>query len=367
MNGPDLTRAKEYQQKRNWLVLWNLLMTVALLSFMVVLNLHELFFRWSSVAQNHYVILLLFFFYFSLYFLIFQLPLGFYSGFILEHRYQLSNQTVKGWCVEECKKELLSFVFACGLIAGLYAIIWHFQEYWWLLAWATYLMVSVVMGKLFPVLIVPLFYKYSPLEDAALKARLIRLADRFGIKIDSISSLNLSKTTKKANAAFSGMGKTKRIIIGDTLLNQFTHDEIETVVAHEIGHYKHLDIWKQLVFGAIFSLVTFWVGFQLIRVAFPEFGYQGARDLLGMPILFLIFYLCGLVIGPASNAYSRHAERRADQFALEKTGNKQAFISAMEKLSETNLADPNPHPIIEFLLYDHPAIQRRIEFAKRYA
>ncbi len=367
MSTTDLKRAKEYQKTRNWLTLWNLVLTITLLSLMIALRIHEAFFSRTSGFQNIYAQLVLFFLLFSIYFLIFQLPLGFYSSYVLEHQYQLSNHTLKSWILDEIKKEVLSFVFSAALVAGLFAIIWNSPEFWWLWAWAAYLVVSIVMGKLFPVFIIPLFYKYSPLQDTALKTRLIQLSDRFGIKIENISSLNLSKNTKKANAAFTGMGKTKRIILGDTLLNHFTHDEIETVVAHEIGHYKHLDIWKQLIFGAIFSLVTFWIGFQLISFWMPEFGHQGARDLLGMPMLFLIFYLCGLAIGPASNAYSRHAERRADQFALENTRNKQAFISAMEKLSETNLADPDPHPIIEFLLYDHPAIQKRIDFAKQYA
>jgi len=364
---PGTARAKDYQRKRNWLVLINLFLTIALLSAMIFFGIQHTFFTWVSSVQNVYGKLFVFFFFFSLYFLIFQLPLGFYSSYILEHRYKLSNHTLKSWILDECKKEVLSFLLAAALIAGLFTIIWKSPENWWLWAWAAYLLVSIVTGKLFPVLIVPLFYKYSPIQDEQLNGRLIRLSERFGIKIQNISSLNLSKTTKKANAAFCGMGKTKRIILGDTLLDRFTHDEIETVLAHEIGHYKHLDIWKQLVFGAIFSIVTFWAGFQIIRTLVPSFGYQGASDVLGMPILFLIFYACGLIVSPASNAYSRHAERRADQFALEHTGNRQAFISAMEKLSETNLADPNPHPIIEFLLYDHPAIQKRIEFAKKFA
>ena len=257
-------------------------------------------------------------------------------------------------------------MISAPLVLILYAFIWHFESNWWFWAWVGYAIFSFVLGKLFPVLIVPLFYKYSPISDEELKRRIEALANRFGIKIQNVYSLNLSKTTKKANAAFTGFGKTKRVILGDTLLDSFNHDEIETVLAHELGHYKHWDVWKQFGFGVVLSFIGFWLAFQLLNHFSASLGYAGPADVRSFPLLCLVFFVFGLIMSPAGNAFSRYAERKADRFALDVTKDKISFIGAMQKLSQTNLADPNPHPLIEFFLYDHPAVGKRIQMAQNY-
>ena len=361
-------RNKQYQRRRNWLSLYGLILTLAILLSVIAFRLTFVFYDWAeSMTRAHYALAFFYFLFFSLYTLLLSFPLSFYSGFILEHQYALSNQTLVSWFWEWTKKQILSFGISTFLVLGLYALIWHTGSFWWLLGWAGYALFSLVLGKLFPVLIIPLFYKYSPITDQALKAKIEALAGRFDLQIENVYSLNLSKTTKKANAAFTGFGKTKRVILGDTLLDSFTHDEIESVVAHELGHYRNRDIWKQFGFGIALSFVGFWLAFQAIGLFSGPLGYQGAGDVRAFPLMCFIFFIFGLLMSPASNAFSRRAERRADQFSLDTMKNQNSFISAMEKLSTLNLADPNPHPVIEFLLYDHPAIGKRIRMAERHA
>ena len=368
MAGDTIAKNKAYQRTRNWLTLWSLVLSLGIFAAAIFFRWTFLFYDWAvALTGSAYGSAFFYYVFFWAYTVVVSFPLSFYSGFVLEHRYDLSNQNFPAWILEWAKKQILSFVFSAALVLLLYALIWNFESSWWLWAWAGYAVFSLVLGKLFPVLIVPLFYKYSPITDEVLRKRIEALANRFDLQIKNVYSLNLSKTTKKANAAFTGMGKTKRVILGDTLLNAFSHDEIESVLAHELGHYKHRDIWMQFCFGVALSFVGFWITFHILGDFSHRLGYGGAGDIRSFPLLCLLSFLFSLVIGPAANALSRWAERRADLFALEATASRTPFISAMRKLSETNLADPNPHPLIEFLLYDHPAIGKRIQMAERFA
>ncbi len=359
-------RSKEYQGIRNRLVLAGLILTFVLFFLLFSFDLSRWFFELSGSGHSRYFRLLLYFLALSAYFFICGIPLRIYSGFVLEHRYQLSNQNFQGWLLDEVKKELISFLFSAVLVTGLYWMIWRFPSGWWIGTWVGYTLVSIILGKLFPVLVVPLFYRYKPIAEGPLKQRILALASRFGMNVENIYSLNLSKTTKKANAMFCGLGKTKRVVLADTLLDRFTDDEIEVVTAHELGHFVNRDIWRHLGFGMLTSAVIFWLSFRTVLYLEPSFGLNGAEDIQAMPILFFIFFLASLFLTPLSHAYSRWRERLADLFALKTLSSKGAFISTMEKLSETNLADPNPHPLIEFLLYDHPSIQKRISMARDF-
>jgi len=225
---------------------------------------------------------------------------------------------------------------------------------------------SYILGKVFPVFIVPLFYKYGKVENESLKQRIFDLAKRYGLPVENVYSLNLSRTTKKANAAFMGMGKTKRVVLSDTLLAHFTADEIEAVVAHELGHFKHKDIWKSLGLGLMSSFAGFWMVFRVLDPAARAFGFQGVGDIGALPLVFLIFFGFHLLMMPLQNGFSRMLERAADRFALTAFPQKEAFISCMDKLSRVNLADPDPHPLVEWLFYDHPAISKRIKAAREW-
>ena len=176
----------------------------------------------------------------------------------------------------------------------------------------------------------------------------------------------MSKNTKKANAAFTGIGKSKRIILGDTLLSNFTKDEIEMVFSHEMGHYKKKHIIKLMTLSTFLTFAGLYITALLYGGSIAYFGFSGISEIAALPLLFLYLSLFGLVTSPVTNILSRKFEWEADTFALETTGNKSAFVSAMEKLAEQNLSDKSPNRIIEFLFHSHPSIEKRIQFAQKF-
>lgn len=364
-----MDQAVDYQKIRRRLSLFQLFLTPALLGILLASG-------WTFgmrqnaallAGPNEWAIVAVYFVLFSLFFLIFDLPLSFYSGFMLEHRFGLSNQNFGQWLGDLAKKTLLSFGFSLVLLECLYLIIRHCPGTWWLWAWVAYAFVSYVIGKVFPVLIVPLFYKYGKLEDKELETKVLALAARYGMPVENVYALNLSKTTKKANAAFMGIGRTKRVVLSDTLIQNFSHAEVEVVVAHELGHYKHHDVWRLLAFGLAASLVAFAAGFWGMGALARRVSLESAADVAGLPLLFLIFYAVNLILMPMMNGYSRRRERAADRFALKALPTPDVFISCMKKLGMQNLADPEPPGWYECFFYDHPSIRKRVAMAEAQA
>jgi STE24 endopeptidase len=301
------------------------------------------------------------------YFLL-DLPLSFYGGYTLPHRYGLSTQRLRGWVADLGKGLALSVVFELAAVEFVYALLAVTPNAWWLWVGGAMLLVTVVLANLGPVLLMPLFYKFTPLPDGDLKSRLLALAERAHTRVRGVYSMNLSTRTRAANAGLTGLGNTRRIVVGDTLLESFTPDEIEVVLAHELGHQVHHDI-PMLI--AVQTGVTlgglFVVNLVLHAVVATVPAYHGLADVATITLLAATLGVFGLVMLPLTNGSSRWAERRADGYALETTHNVPAFISAMTRLANQNLAEAEPAPWIEFLLHDHPSTGRRIAFAHRYA
>ena len=292
-------------------------------------------------------------------------PVEFYSGFILEHKYGLSNQTIPQWLWEGVKGTLVGLVIFIPLIAVLYYFLHQFQVWWWVPVGFIIFFFSILMARVAPVLIFPLFYKFKPVQDENLKHKILSLCDRAGVKVSNILAFNLSKTTKKANAAFTGMGKTRRIILGDTLIDNFSADEIEVVFAHELGHYKKGHIRKGILLGFFMIFTGLFVTSVFYRWTIPALGYKAVDQIEALPLFFLLFIIFNLVVMPIQNSISRKHEVQADTYALDITQKPEAFISSMEKLSKINLSDKEPNPAIEFLFYSHPSIKKRIALAKQ--
>lgn len=359
-------RAKAYQRKKYFVSLFHLALVVALLAPWMLSGFSFTVRTWAEAVSVHfYLQVIVYYVVFFLYLWVFDFFLSFYAGFFLEHAYGLSNQNFLSWLVESLKKTLLAFVISALLVLVLYALIRHSPGRWWVVAWLGFAAVSCLLGQLFPVLIVPLFYRYGRVEDASLKHRIFRLVSRYDLPLENVYSLNLSKTTKKANAMFAGLGRTKRLVLADTLIQNFTADEIESIVAHELGHFKHHDIWHHFGFNLLASFVGFALVFKLLQELTPRLGYSGAVDLAAFPLLYLIFFVFEMLLTPASNAYSRWREKEADRFALGAVG-ASGFIPAMEKLAKLNLADPKPHPLAVWWFYTHPPISQRIEMARSF-
>ena len=291
-----------------------------------------------------------------------SLPLSFYSGYVVEHQFGLSTQTVGKWVKNWLKRNGLTIAFGAALYAGLFWIIWHTGSYWWLIAAAAFFVVNVVLGQLAPVSLLPLFYKIDRLEDETLSERMERLAEGTGLAIEGVYRMGLSAETTKANAMLAGLGRTRRVLMGDTLLDKFTPDEIEVIFAHEIGHHVHRHIPKMIATGVVLSIVGFWLVDRVI-VGWAGVPTAAAAPVSALPLVMFSLTVFQLVLGPLQNAISRHYERQSDRYALQRTAMPAAYRSAFEKLAQLNKADPDPNPVEVFLLHSHPPIGERLAMA----
>ncbi|MBI4322944.1 MAG: M48 family metalloprotease [Candidatus Omnitrophica bacterium] len=291
-------------------------------------------------------------------------PLRFYGGFLLEHRFGLSRLTVNGWLVREAKHLLVSGVLGLLLMEGWYALLRAFPTTWPVYATLGWVAVSVVLARVFPTWLLPIFYKTTALTDDALARRLLALCERAKVSALGVFRMDLGVETRKANAALAGMGRTRRVLVSDTLLERFTPEEIETILAHELGHQRYRHITKLLMLSGIGS----YAAFVLVQIVVPGwFGALGIRNLAepaGFPTLMLALSLIGLVGLPIQNGISRVFEWQADHFAVLITTQAAAFASALRRLGELNLADPAPPRWVEWLFYDHPPITNRIRAAE---
>jgi len=303
----------------------------------------------------------------GIYFLI-DLPLGYYSGFILPHRYDLSTQSLKGWIGDQVKGVLVGGVLGLVVIEIVYLVLRISPSLWWLWAGLILLFFNIILANLAPVLLMPLFFKFVPLEEehADLVARLINLTERAGTRVRGVYKFDMSRRTKAANAAIAGLGNTRRILLGDTLINEFTSDEIETVLAHELGHQVHRDIPIGILVDSVITLGGLYLASLVLEWGVVVFGFESISDVAAMPLLALVIGVYGLVTMPLGNAYSRQRERRADEYALKVTGKGAAYASALTRLANQNLADADPEPWVEILLYSHPALNKRIAKAENY-
>jgi STE24 endopeptidase len=288
------------------------------------------------------------------------LPLGYYSGYHVEHRYGLSTQSMGRWAWERLKGFLVTLPIASGLLLFLYYCLRTYADWWWLPVSIAIAILSVVLARFAPVVIFPLFYKFKPIEEESLKGRILDLCSTARVHVDGIFTFNMSKNTKKVNAGFTGIGKARRIILGDTLVQEFSEEEIETVFAHELGHYKHRHIVIGILTGMVSTFAGLFVVAHLYAWSLALFGFTSLTQIAALPLLALWLALFGLVTTPIGNLLSRRHEHQADAYAVTQTGNRKAYISALQKLARTNLADPEPHPFIEFLFHSHPSIARRI-------
>jgi len=291
-----------------------------------------------------------------------------YYGFRLEHRYQLSNQKLRAWFWDEVKAFLVTVVLASVLIELLYFIIRQYPQQWWVLAWAGFLGVVVLLAQLAPVALFPIFYKFEPLDDEELKLRLVRLGERAGTRVRGVYKWHLSEKSKKANAALTGLGNTRRIILADTLLSDYSADEIEAVLAHELGHHVHRHIFKGIAIQAAVTFVGFAAANWALHYAVERWhAFDTLHDFANLPLLLLIFVVLSFLLMPGLNAFSRYNERQADRYAFANIAGVSPFISAMNKLAEQNLAERTPARWVEWWFHSHPAIARRIAAAETWA
>jgi STE24 endopeptidase len=270
--------------------------------------------------------------------------------------------------MDELKGWVLGLVLATFLSELVYALIRMSPQYWWIIGWLVFIGLFIFFAQIAPVVLFPLFYKFAPLQNDELKARLVRLGERSGTRVRGVYEWKLSEKSKKANAALTGLGNTRRIILADTLLENYSNDEIEAVLAHELGHHVHGHMIKMIVVQALVTLAGFWAANEVLRYAIDEQRmFQHLADFANLPLLALVASGLSLLLMPALNAYSRFTERQADLYCWQCVADVTPYISAMEKLGKQNLSESHPSRIVELLFHSHPPISKRIAAAEAWA
>lgn len=365
LNPERQLRAKEYARISRRLMVVDLVLGAAYVLLWILAGLSPwLRDQVQRLTQATWLSVPLFALGFGLPYLVLTAPLTYYSGFVLPHRYGQSNQTLKAWLWDQCKGLLITGILGLIVLEIIYLLLGAFPQSWWLWTALVMLIFTVLLSNLAPVLIFPLFYKYKPLDDEDLVTRLTQLASKAGARVQGVYVFDMSSKTVAANAALMGLGNTRRIVLGDTLVEKFTASEIETVLAHELGHHVHKDLPLGIIVQSLLTLVGFWLADLVMRWGITTFNYKGLTDPATLPLLIVAMSVFGLVTMPLSNGWSRWREVKADAYALEMTGKPRAFINAMTRLANQNLADAEPPAWVEFLLHSHPSISKRVARAK---
>lgn len=295
-----------------------------------------------------------------------SLPFDYYTGYVWEHKFELSTENLSSWFRDNAMTAILYLLIVFAFVYGAYNFMWLNATYWWLFTW----LVSVIFIAFFiyiaPVWIMPLFYKFPRLQDEELLRRLNGLADKAGIKIMGVYEMKAGAKTKKATAAMTGMGITRRMLLSDTFLSSSSIDEIETTMGHEIGHHVHGDIWKSIPLFSVGFLFMLFIANLILHASTGFFGFESFDSSASLPLLALVLGLLYAALTPLVNTISRRREAKCDQYALDLVGKPNAFVSRMIKLCDQNLRYAYPSPIIESLFYNHPSGRKRIERALAY-
>jgi STE24 endopeptidase len=366
---PDTAEAREYNRRRRWIEVGDLAISFG---FLIVL----LATGWSNslsdlarhMGGDHYVLSL--FLYVVLLSVISKLlgaGLDFY-GYRLEHRFGLSNQRMGSWMADQFKAWGLGLILGATVAQIVYGAMRFSPEYWWIIAWLIFIPLIIFFTQIAPVVLFPLFYKFTPLQNEELKARLVRLGERAGTRVRGVYEWKLSEKSKKANAALTGLGNTRRIILADTLLQDYDGDEIEAVLAHELGHHVHGHMMKMIAVQFAVTLLGFWAANEVLRYAIhDQHIFQSLTDFANLPLLALVFSVLSLLLMPALNAYSRYTERQADLYCWKSVPNIAPYVTAMKKLNAQNLSESHPSRLVEILFHSHPPISKRIAAAEEWA
>jgi STE24 endopeptidase len=364
----DTPEARRYNRVRRWLEVGDFGLGLV---FLVAI----LFTGWSGVLrdwaywaafQNYQLSVFIYVFLLMLAGKVLGIGLDYY-GLRLERRYQLSTQKTRSWLWDETKSFLVALTFGAVVAELLYFTIRQSPEHWWLIAWGMFLVLFVIVAQVAPLVLFPIFYKFEPLENDDLKQRLVRLSERAGTQVRGIYKWHLSEKSKKANAALTGLGATRRIILADTLLDHYSPEEIEAVLAHELGHHVHRHILKSIFVQAGITLFGFWAANQVLHMAIEQWNmFDTLSDFANLPLLVLVSTILSFLLMPAMNAYSRFNERQADRYAFQSIKSVQPFISSMNKLASQNLAERTPSRWVEWFFHSHPAISRRVAAAEAW-
>jgi len=295
-----------------------------------------------------------------------RLPLDWVRGFWLEHGFGLSREGVGRWSWRWLKVQGVGGALLVGMAIALVGILRVHPGSWWFWGSIVWVIWSVLVTQWAPVVLLPLFYRQRPIADPGLAARLLRLARDCGARVRGVYEVDLSRETAKANACLCGLGSTRRILVTDTMTRAYTPEELETIVAHELGHHQLQHLPRLLTVSAVTTLASFWVAGRTLPWWLGAFGIPSAQALAALPVVAFVLSVIGVGLTPLYHGVSRRFEQAADRFALERTRAPQAFIAAMQRLQRQNLAEAAPSRWVEWLWYDHPPIAKRVAMAEQY-
>lgn len=294
------------------------------------------------------------------------IPFDIYHTFVLEKKYGFSTITWKLWLTDLIKSIIISAVLMGIMLSAFMAFIIYLPKSWWFWAWVFFTMFEILLMWLYPVLIAPLFNKYEPIKDEELKEKITLLLAKVGLKAKGIFQVDEGKRSKHTNAYFTGIGKTKRIVLYDTLLDSHSHEEILAVLAHEIGHWKKKHILKQLIFMIVLSLVGLYFVYLIVNWSplYGAFGLKYTPVYAGLLLVSIYLSCIGFFFSPLGAIISRRYEHEADKMAHELTGTSESMINALKRLAKDNLSNLHPHPLYVWFYYSHPPLIERIEYLK---
>jgi len=312
---------------------------------------------WRYFSDTHQVSIYRAAAYIALFYIVLNLiliPLSFYRGYIVEHKFGLSNQTLSMWFSDFAKSRGIDMLISVGAFTGIYALMVYVPRYWWVIAAAAMAVFLIIGVYLYPVIIDPLFYRFKKLEDKVLREEILEVTGKAGIEVKDILVADASRMTVKANAYFTGFGNTRRIVLYDNLLNDFSREQVINVIAHEAAHWRYAHIVKSIAI----STAGGFLGFLILNAILATGGLKG--DFRSVFVLILLISLITFLSTPVQNMLSRHYERQSDELALHITGGYDTQKELMKGLAEANLSNVDPHPVIRVLLYSHPPIMERI-------
>jgi STE24 endopeptidase len=356
--------ARRYRSDNRKVGILSLVVAAIFLLILLQFDISREFVEFSSQYVASRILLILI--YFSALYIVYSLltlPFAYVEGYSIEHKYGFSTQNRRDWFLDWLKSLVVTYVIGLIVFELIYLIMPVAPTLWWL--WLSLIMVgfSVVLANLFPVVILPLFYKSTPLDDDELKERITGLCDKAHIRIRGIFSINLSSKTTKANAAVTGLGNTKRILVGDTLIAKYTTGETISALAHEIVHYREHHTWWLVLWQSMITIIMFYLFHRIQPFVYSWFGFEQAADIAAFPLFALVFAVLSYLFRPLSSALSRYYERKADKGALALTADPDAFINLIAKLCNEQLSIAYPNPLVEWYKYSHPSPGRRIAFA----
>jgi len=349
---------------------------LGLLSFLVGLGYLIVMLTWGSIRLRGFVtrpdysqsvIVLWYLLFFTIMYHLVHFPISFVRGYVIQKRFRLSTQRFRRWLWADFKKLMVSTGLVVFLGEFLYLFLRRFPETWWAIAWVGYVIFSLLLNRYGARVLLPIFYKRADLENDELRRRIESVVERAGFTVEGVKRIILEKDTRRANAAVVGLGSSKEILVSDTLISNLTPEEIEAVVAHELGHLKSHHGEALFAVGALISMFGFTLAGGVLKLSAATLGLQGIWDVAGFPLIILVFSGLYLAVTPPLNYISRRMERSADLWAARFVGSPSTLASALEKLAATNLSEREQPRYYEIIFSSHPSIARRVEYLRKTA